>query len=609
MFAESFRKPASRRGLDRLRAALGELRARLLVLWAGPPDFTAALRMERRFIALRYLGISFLAPTLPLLSLSASRLVAAYVLLLVYGSFNVWVHVLLNRRSPWLNHGYVTSIGDGIIISIMVMIGGGFASPFYMLLFPTTIAAAMRFGYGPSLLIVGFYVAFDALTVGILHGTGAKGDFLFRSGYLTLTALLASYLWEQARVAEAALETQLMRARALNESSQALNTSLQIDTVVETVAEESRRLVAADVAMLKLGATHKELVIIRHGSQPFSRHAGEDAAIKAILDQYAEREEQRASCGISADGRPFMVVRVRGRDGVSGVVVVVRNSGAPFTEADRELLLSFIERATLAIENASLYKTIGDRSQDLQRAYADLAAAHQDLLGIDEMKTSFIANVSHELRTPLTSIRAFSEILLTMEVDAETTHEFVGMINTESERLTRLINDVLDITKIEAGYVEWNVDDLDLQTLLATSVKTFSSLAEEKNLRLDLVIPETLPLVRGNWDRITQVLANLMGNALKFTTQGSITLSCEVLDSAVHIHVADTGIGIAPEHQGRIFEKFHQVGDTLTDKPKGTGLGLCICREIVMHHGGQMWVKSVLGAGSTFSFSLPIPSE
>lgn len=306
-------------------------------------------------------------------------------------------------------------------------------------------------------------------------------------------------------------------------------------------------------------------------------------------------------------GTRYLSIPIRTRSGEPGYLAAVRPVGwMPFERSDTELLVSFAERAALALENATLYKALGDRSQDLQRAYSDLAAAHQELLGIDEMKTNFIANVSHELRTPLTSVRGFSEILLTMEVDSETTREFLEIINNESERLTRLINDVLDITKIESGQIDWQLEPLNQLTLLRSSARTFSSLAEEQGLKFEVAIPETLPTVLANCDRILQVLANLIGNAIKFTTHGSIVLSAEVAGNEVHTHITDTGLGIAPEDHERIFEKFTQVGDTLTDKPKGTGLGLCICRDIIVHHGGRMWVKSELGKGSTFSFSLPI---
>jgi signal transduction histidine kinase len=206
----------------------------------------------------------------------------------------------------------------------------------------------------------------------------------------------------------------------------------------------------------------------------------------------------------------------------------------------------------------------------------------------------------------LTSIRSFSEILLTLDVDPNTQREFMGIINGESERLTRLINDVLDITKIESGYVEWHMQSLDLFGLMRASGRTITSLAEEKQLKLEVTEPDEPIFVWADSDRILQVLANLLGNAVKFTSEGEIVLWAEIAGDMAVVHVRDTGIGIAPADHDRIFQKFHQLGNSLTDKPTGTGLGLAICRDIIEHHGGQIFVTSARGQGSVFSLTLPL---
>lgn len=583
------------------------LRHWLSQLWFGAPDLTPQMRMEQRLVALRYIGITFLAPTLPFLQLSPGRLLAAYVVLVCYLTFNFGAQFLVRRHSPWLAHGYVISIGDGLVISSMVLIGGGFTSPFYMILFPFLVAAAMRFGYGPALLILVFSITLDGISA--FSHAGIDGNLLFRSGYLTLTTLLSSYLWEQARSAEAALAQQLDRARALNESSRGLNTSLQLDTVARSVAGEARRLAHAEAAVLRLGPEFSNVIVYDDATSPEPGSTSRAALFESLLAQPGFDQITHDPCfGVIDSGCQYLVLPLQTRAGIAGHLLVMREVLAPaFDQAECDVLLSFTERAVLAIENASLYKTLGDRSQDLQRAYADLASAHQELLGVDEMKTSFIANVSHELRTPLTSIRSFSELLLSYDVDVETRQEFLGIINTESERLTRLINDVLDITKIEAGQVDWQIEKHDLGEMIQESARAFSSLVVDKGLKFSLALPPEDTLVWADRDRVLQVLANLLGNALKFTPSGEIKLIAELdIHGFANIHVRDTGIGIALEHHERVFEKFHQVGDTLTDKPTGTGLGLCICRDIIEHHHGQIWVTSELGQGSTFSFSLPV---
>jgi signal transduction histidine kinase len=617
MYGTSLQKlpsPAPKAGFQKIRGVIAQFLRRA---WFGPSDLPAHLRMEQRFIAIRYLGLLLVLPVLPLLNLSPERLLAAYALLFFDAVYNITVQMLLRRRSGWLNHGYFTTIGDGVLALSMVMIGGGFTSSFYLVLFLTTIAAAMRFGYGPSLLVVGGYVTLDA-TSRIFYSaeqTGGTGDFILRSALLIITAVLAGYLQEQAKAAEAALAKQLERARSLNESTRALSASLDLDTVVHTVAEETRRLVGADEAALRLrskvsGHITYDLSSNRNLTEVEMR--AHQRTLDRVITSFDVDDELDAIQQVEADdGRQYIVVPLRSRSGISGQVVVSRATHAqPFKEAEGELLVSFIERAALAIENASLYKTIEDRSQDLKRAYADLAAAHQELLGIDEMKTSFIANVSHELRTPLTSIRSFSELLLSYSVDDVTRQEFLNIINNESERLTRLINDVLDITKIEAGQVEWQMGRHNLGDLLQTSARNFAPLMAERGLNFSLVAPTEEVSVWADQDRILQVLANLLGNALKFTQKGAIELGVTLHEKEAHIYVRDTGIGIAAADQERIFDKFHQVGDTLTDKPHGTGLGLCISRDLVAHHGGHLWVESTPGQGSTFTFSLPYaPAE
>ncbi len=224
---------------------------------------------------------------------------------------------------------------------------------------------------------------------------------------------------------------------------------------------------------------------------------------------------------------------------------------------------------------------------------------------MDEMKTAFLSNVSHELRTPLTSIRGFSELLLSYD-DPDVRQEFLEIINRESERLTRLVNDVLDVTKIESGHMEWRKEELNVAELLRDTARTcLPDLLKPEIVFTEDLWPD-LPAVEGDRDRLQQLVANLLTNAVKFTPRGSITLRATYNSEEVRVSIVDSGIGIAPQDHDRIFEKFQQVGPIMTNKPRGTGLGLAICRDIVQHHGGRIWVESSLGTGSTFSFTLPL---
>jgi len=242
---------------------------------------------------------------------------------------------------------------------------------------------------------------------------------------------------------------------------------------------------------------------------------------------------------------------------------------------------------------------------------------------IDRMKTDFISTVSHELRTPLTSVLGFAKLIQKKLDDVIFPHvrtedkkvrravKQVGgnveIIVSEGLRLTTLINDVLDIAKMEAGKIEWHLEPLSANTVVERAIAATSALFESKPIELVVKVEEHLPEIRGDRDKLIQVLLNLISNAVKFTETGSVTLRVTVADAQIQFAVGDTGCGIDEADIPQVFEKFKQVGNTLTNKPQGTGLGLPICKEIVEHHGGRIWAESRVGAGSTFFFTLPCP--
>jgi PAS domain S-box-containing protein len=242
---------------------------------------------------------------------------------------------------------------------------------------------------------------------------------------------------------------------------------------------------------------------------------------------------------------------------------------------------------------------------------------------VDRMKTDFISTVSHELRTPLTSVRGFTEIIKkrlsedifpqlladdnkSIEKAVRRIKENIEIILSEGERLTTLINDVLDISKLEAGKVEWKMQQVRLCDIIDRAIDATSSLFEQKRLPLIKDIDNDLPAVTGDRDRLIQVVLNLLSNAVKFTERGAVTCRVKRTGQEIVVGVTDTGIGIVETDMERVFEKFRQTGDTLTEKPTGTGLGLSICRQIVEHHGGRIWVESDPGRGSNFFFTIPL---
>lgn len=241
---------------------------------------------------------------------------------------------------------------------------------------------------------------------------------------------------------------------------------------------------------------------------------------------------------------------------------------------------------------------------------------------VDRMKTEFISTVSHELRTPLTSVLGFAKIIRRKFQDdivpslpendtrvgrcSGQIRDNLDIILAEGQRLTELVDDVLDIAKMESGRYEWDMAPLSLAEVAGHAVRTVAPLVARKGLALEVRVPPSLPGLLGDRDRLVQVFVNLLGNALKFTDHGGIALEAVEEDGQLRVTVRDTGSGIAEADLERIFEKFKQAGNTLTEKPKGTGLGLPICRQIVEHHGGRIWAESHPGEGSAFIFTLPL---
>lgn len=260
--------------------------------------------------------------------------------------------------------------------------------------------------------------------------------------------------------------------------------------------------------------------------------------------------------------------------------------------------------------------------QKVEGRTLELKEANIKLQEQDNIKTEFLSIVSHELRTPLALMLGFARIIDKRFKDvifphvksddskvqrslSDVPHD-LGTIISEGERLARLIDDLLDIAKIEAGKVEWDMETISMDEIIKQSIAVTRRYFKQNKLEMIEDIEGVLPLVIGDKDRLKQVVINLITNAIKFTDRGSVTCSVRKLENEIMISVIDTGMGIAEIDQGKVFEKFKQVGDSHTAKPNGTGLGLSICKQIVEHHGGRIWVESKPGIGSNFSFTLPM---
>ena len=270
-----------------------------------------------------------------------------------------------------------------------------------------------------------------------------------------------------------------------------------------------------------------------------------------------------------------------------------------------EEVMTILDESTQVIEYS---RRLEQKSQELEEASAELREANNRLRELDRLKDEFISTVTHELRTPLTSIRAFSEILLSNpDMEVEQRGKFLAIIVKESERLTRLINQVLDMAKIDSGRIDWHIADLDLRELIEDAVNSTRQLFNDKAVALHEELGDKPVIIAGDHDRLIQVIINLLSNAVKFCSDqgGEVTIQLYPLAHRWRITVIDNGPGIAADQHQLIFEKFHQVTDAHAGKPKGTGLGLPISQKIVEHHGGSIWVESEPGQGATFIVDLP----
>ncbi len=343
------------------------------------------------------------------------------------------------------------------------------------------------------------------------------------------------------------------------------------------------------------------------------------AQAQSRLQRYAKGQGISKISDLKADADfvMFAETQLAGTIGSASAHVMV-SSVVQEEELGLDEVLNILDEASQVRAHS---KELERKSAELEEASRELRAANDKLLELDRLKDDFMSTVTHELRTPLTSIRAFSEMLHDdPDMSAEDRTRFLGIIVGEAERLTRLINQILDFAKLESGRVEWHMEQLDLRELLAETAESLGQLYRERGAECVLTLPEDqLPvLVDVDRDRIKQVIINLLSNAVKFVPadNGRITVRLSRTNGGATVAVHDNGPGIPEAYQDLIFERFHQGGNTMTDKPQGTGLGLPISREIVEHFGGKLWVESTTGgtnaageaieSGSTFLFTIPM---
>ena len=403
--------------------------------------------------------------------------------------------------------------------------------------------------------------------------------------------------------------------RVLGEVSQAVNSTLDLQTVLTTIVANSVHLSHTDAGAIyvfdeggeefalraTVGMDEHLITAIRGQHIHLGTSGVGEAATRRTPVQIADLHDQPRNpvtdLILEAGFRALLVMPLLRPDRIVGALVVRRRAPGEFPASTVDLLQTFAVQSVVAIQNARLFGEIEEKGRELA-----VASQH---------KSQFLANMSHELRTPLNAILGYTELILDNIYGAAPPkmREALDRVQRNGKHLLGLINDVLDLSKIEAGQLSLQLANFSLRDMLQGVYVAVEPLAAAKRLALKLDVPQGLPQGRGDERRLSQVVLNLVGNAIKFTDQGEVKISAATKNGSFTVAVKDTGPGIAASDQAKIFEEFQQADNSSTRAKGGTGLGLAISRRIVEMHGGRLWVESEPGRGSVFAFTLPVTVE
>ncbi len=420
-------------------------------------------------------------------------------------------------------------------------------------------------------------------------------------------------LFKELEARTEALTRSVGQLTALGEVGQAVSSTLELETVLKTIVSWAVHLTGLDGGSIyeyderaeefRLQAAENMSDDIAEDIRKAPTRKGDGALGRTAItleptqvpdtldDSY---QSVRKELLIRAGYRALLAVPLLREDHLLGGLLVNRNAPGEFAPEVVELLKTFATQSALAIQNARLFREIAEKGRQLEAA--------------SRHKSDFLASMSHELRTPLNAILGFNEMILGEiygEVPASM-KEPLADIQTSGKHLLRLINNVLDLAKIEAGRMELALADYSVQDTVESVRATLRPLAADKGLEFVATVPADLPLAYGDSGRVTQCLMNLAGNSLKFTKAGKVEISVEARGDLLVYKVADTGIGIPPDKLDTVFAEFKQTDATIASEYGGTGLGLSISRKFIEMHGGRIWVESELGRGSTFIFEIPL---
>jgi signal transduction histidine kinase len=390
--------------------------------------------------------------------------------------------------------------------------------------------------------------------------------------------------------------------------------TFDLESVLNALVESVARLCDADMATIRRPKGMSFVHVAGHGMSPEFQESMKNRPVEPdrgtvagrvllegkpihIADVQADPEYTMINISQREGFRTMLGVPLLREGNPIGVLIMGRSTVRQFAEKQIELATTFADQAVIAIENVRLFEEIQEKSRQVEEA--------------SKHKSQFLANMSHELRTPLNAILGYTELVLDgIYGDApEKMRNVLERIQTNGKHLLGLINDVLDLSKIEAGQLVLSLNDYSIKDMMQGVYVAVEPLAGNKKLNFKLEVPPDLPAARGDERRLSQVLLNLVGNAIKFTDTGEIAMKASAANGSYTVAVADTGPGIAEADQAKIFEEFQQSDSTHTKAKGGTGLGLAIAKRIVEMHGGRLWVESAPGAGSTFFFTVPLRVE
>jgi signal transduction histidine kinase/putative methionine-R-sulfoxide reductase with GAF domain len=505
-------------------------------------------------------------------------------------------------------------LGRAVLEGRAVQIADVLAEPNYAMTDAQRVAG-FRTVLGVPLMRGGAPIGVIILTRNIVRPFGEKQiELVTTFADQAVIAIENVRLFDEVQARTRELTQSVEELKALGDVTQAVNSTLDLETVLSTIVTKAVQISGTEAGVIyvfdELDQTFRVRATYGLDAELIAALRDQEFGISEAIHQVTQNREPQEIVDIGdepptpvreiamrAGFRARLVVPLVGPDRIVGALVIRRKRSGNFPKDMLQLLQTFAAHSVLAIENARLFREIEEKGHELE-----IASKH---------KSQFLANMSHELRTPLNAILGYSELILDSIYGEmpDKARAVLERLQANGKHLLGLINDVLDLSKIEAGQLTLSLEDYSMSDVVHGVVSAVEPLAAEKRLAFKAEVAPDLPTGRGDGRRLSQVLLNLVGNAIKFTDTGEVAIRASATKGAFTVAVCDTGPGISAADQVKIFEEFQQADSSITRKKGGTGLGLSIAKRIIEMHGGRIWVESEPGKGSTFYFTLPVRVE